>query len=532
MNNDITIDNFEETLDEDFYINNPIYKHFSIDIAPESRCGFENCSLITDKLKEMRQGWPWLYKKHVYDKVYWHDVKTLLQAKQIAFSFKFWQNPFTTDNKKIIGKEAQDEILMREIRKYEDEMMCIAEELKIFTCDFEEAPSQDADNFTLRSEGHDLYKLIEEKRKKHEILQIELGSMRRADEIKKEFKKTNNNTEDNGFLTLEEALLIPEKVWMIDQIIGKHDIGVIYGASGLGKTFITLDLIMSACTGTKFAGSFDVKDKLNVAYCAGEGKSGIPARLSAVIKKHEINPKELTNFTLVTWAPQLFLTEEKSAKEFIERWKLNGKQLDLVVIDTFHTATNGAEENSTRDMGLILQSCKMITEALNCAIILIHHSEKTGVKERGNISLRCGSDLMIQVVKEKMVCSKLKDGEHWHDIAFQLKAMKGLTSCSVDWLGKAESKKKEPENMSTVKEDKSEASAIKKVLNLFESKKGQFFTSKEIAEFLGSSSDCRFSNKILNQINDSGLCITSNETPSKPTSTRNPKTYSYREHFN
>ena len=536
MNNDNTIDNFEETFDEDFFTSNPIYTHFSIDIAPEDKCIFNSCASTKAQLKQMGQIWSDALFKHVYVVSHKAQVESLLQAKKLAFSTVLELNPFTNKTKQQIGADSQMNFLVKEIVDEDKKLSRICEQLQIYEDKLAIKPLENDPHFALRSDGYELYHSIDQKRKQKEALIMKMQGISKAEVV----KKTIEDFDDDGFFTLEEALQMPDKVWLIDQILGRHDIGMIYGASGAGKTFITLDLIMSACTGTKFAESFNVKEKLNVAYCAGEGKSGISSRLSAVVKKFKITPSELTNFTLVTWVPQLYLEEEKSVHEFISRWNRKKKNLDLLVIDTFHTATVGAEENSTKDMGKILHSCRLITEKLNCAVLLVHHSEKTGSFERGNGSLRCGNDFVLEVKKGNLICSKLKDGDKWDSIAFQLKKMEQLTNVSVDWLGKAhlpdKNKKtvietKEDVQEKTILEDKSEGAAIKKVLNLFESKKGQFFTALEIAKFLGSSNNCKFSNKILNQIKDSGLCITSKESPSKPISSSNKTTYGFRDLF-
>lgn len=523
-----TNDNLEHILSDDFFSENPTFTHFYID------ADLSDLPDTKTKLKEMGCIWSTAYKKYVAVVSYRSQVETLLNAKQIAFLLQYTSDPFVSSDKKEISIHNQIDIITEQIVKEDEKITLLAYTLKLETDEFEKEPIQGDVFYAKKHDGYELYKSIAKKKALREELYAKLDGMHKVEIVKETIEDFN----DDGFFTLEEALQMPDKVWLIDQILGRHDIGMIYGASGAGKTFITLDLIMSACTGTKFAESFDVKEKLNVAYCAGEGKSGISSRLSAVVKKFKITPSELTNFTLVTWVPQLYLEEEKSVHEFISRWNRKKKDLDLLVIDTFHTATVGAEENSTKDMGKILHSCRLLTEKLNCAVLLVHHSEKTGSSERGNGSLRCGNDFVLEVKKGNLICSKLKDGDKWESIAFQLKKMESLTSVSVEWLGKVhlpdknkktiiETKKDIQEK--TILEDKSEEAAIKKVLNLFESKKGQFFTSLEIAEFLGSSNNCKFSNKVLNQINDSGLCITSKEFPSKPISSSNRTTYAFRD---
>lgn len=537
MNNDNTIDNFEETFDEDFFTSKPIYTHFSIDIAPESRCDFENCSLTAEKLKDMRQGWSCLYKKPIYEKRHWHEVKQLLQVKQIAFSFKLEQNPFTTDNKKIIGKETQDEILMQEIRKYEDEMMCIAEKLKIFTCDFEETPSQDADNFTLRNEGHELYKLVEEKRKKHEILQIELGSMRRADEIKKETlikkmegmskvevaKSSGVSPRTHNKRSIKQLHYTPKKQWLINEILGVKDMVMIYSAPGCGKTFIALDLIGSAITGRKWANKFNVARPLNVAYCTGEGLQGIKERFDALWHKYgiDVDDENNTNFSFYDDTPQLFdLKYPANSQSFISEWLADVKQgtekpLDIIVIDTLHNATKGLNENATDNTGVAIHNCNLIAKELGCSVILVHHSTKDGTSERGSTSWRGSMDSMIEIKENSIRCSKSKHGKGWLPASFNLVEVVGTDSACVEWTEYV------PPTSSEI--EKNDTATVLKVLKFFSENKGKFYTLDQISNELGWSKS--FWGKFLKKYLDKGVYSSSAIDPSKPVYNKNQITY-------
>ncbi len=71
--------------------------------------------------------------------------------------------------------------------------------------------------------------------------------------------------------SFDELLKMPPKEWLLDQVFGAGDIGMFYGTPGCGKTFLIIDMIMSLCTGSRWANRFDIQRPLYVAYCAGEG---------------------------------------------------------------------------------------------------------------------------------------------------------------------------------------------------------------------------------------------------------------------
>jgi len=182
--------------------------------------------------------------------------------------------------------------------------------------------------------------------------------------------------------TFNNLLEMRSKEWLLDQVFGPRDIGMIYGAPGCGKTFVVIDMILNLCTGNKWADKFNVLRCLNVAYCAGEGLGGLPSRFNAAAKHYNITL--LHNFTFYALPPQLFEdSAEATIKQFCEEWKARQAKdetdtLDLLIIDTLHTATVGADENSAQQMGKALHACRWIANELGCAVILVHHTNKTG----------------------------------------------------------------------------------------------------------------------------------------------------------
>jgi hypothetical protein len=242
--------------------------------------------------------------------------------------------------------------------------------------------------------------------------------------------------------TLAQLFNRPPKPWLIDKLIGAGDLAVLYGPPGSGKTFITVDLIFTACLGQTFARRFDVARPLSVAYCAGEGISGLADRFRAAAHYYNTGPN-LPRFYFFDLVPQLFNTTGADAVErFADEWQ--GLQaagqvegLDLLVIDTLHSATAGLDENSAQHMGQVLAALKVAQKRLGCAVLLIHHSNKAGTGERGSSALRGAADCMIETSeaagKFSLTCAKLKDAEAWKPQTFDLIAVGDCESARVWW---------------------------------------------------------------------------------------------------
>lgn len=289
--------------------------------------------------------------------------------------------------------------------------------------------------------------------------------------------------------SFDDLMAMPPKTWLIDQVIGAGDIGMLYGAPGCGKTFVGINMIVSACTGWQWAARFDVARPLNVAYCAGEGISGLPARFKAALAIHSL--KTLPNFTFFKTMPQLFTGDRPGAvatiRQFVTEWKARqaagrANALDILFIDTLHTATTSADENSAQDMGQVLSACRSASNELGCAVILVHHTNKNGTAERGSSALRGAMDVMIEIrrisdvgTKAVMQCAKLKDGEQWQQQTFDLHAVTECSSACVLWDAPSDG------DSPTSKQNED----VQAIITLLSGKPGLRYTAKSVAEGIG-----------------------------------------------
>ena len=329
-------------------------------------------------------------------------------------------------------------------------------------------------------------------------------------------------------MSLDDLVSLPPKQWMIDQVIGKGDIGMIYGAPGCGKTFVVIDLIFSACLGQLFAMRFDVDRPLNVAYAAGEGISGLPSRFLAAKEFYGVD--KMPNFTFFATTPQFYMGNDSpfihSIIGFVNEWKQRqadgqARPLDILIIDTLHSATAGADENSARDMGIVLKLAKDAATELGCAVLLVHHTNKNGTAERGSSALRGAMDTMIEIrrisdtgAKAVMSCAKLKDGEAWKDQTFDL--VESGDSVRVWW--DLPSNSAEGGN----KKQDSDADAI---VSLLKAGPGQRYTANSIAEAIGMGDSKQIFKLLPLAMKAEGGIKAGLKNPNKDSSPHNPMMY-------
>src|SRR5439155_16938747 len=85
----------------------------------------------------------------------------------------------------------------------------------------------------------------------------------------------------------------------------------------------------------------------------------------------------------------------------------------LVVFDTLARCIPGGDENSAEDLGRATASCDVIRRATGAAMLLVHHTGKDGLQERGSSALRGAADTMLSLKGDDGVltleCTKQRD---------------------------------------------------------------------------------------------------------------------------
>lgn len=202
----------------------------------------------------------------------------------------------------------------------------------------------------------------------------------------------------------------PPPQWIIDQILPRADLGVLFGESGAGKTFLELDMALSLARGVPWNG-FEL-EQTAVAYICAEGAGGMRNRLQAYCAFHNCSLEGVPLF-ISPDQPNLLEAEQAAA---IARAIIAFGGAGVTFIDTLAQVMPGADENSAEDMGLAISHCRKISKATNSLVMLTHHAGKDLTKgARGWSGLRAAADCEIEVSRNEagrfVRISKQKDGE-------------------------------------------------------------------------------------------------------------------------
>ena len=212
-----------------------------------------------------------------------------------------------------------------------------------------------------------------------------------------------------AFQQAAQYLLRKPILWAIKRVLPLAEIGVIYGESGAGKSFFTLDLVMSVVTGQPWRGH-KVR-QCNVAYICAEGAGGFAVRLRAYADHHG---QALSGLPLHILGEAPNFLEKADIKDLLGALRALGK-IDIVVVDTLAQVTPGANENSGEDMGRALSHCKAIHKVIGAMVILVAHAGKDASRGiRGWSGIKGALDVEFLVERADDVRSatitKMKDG--------------------------------------------------------------------------------------------------------------------------
>jgi hypothetical protein len=231
--------------------------------------------------------------------------------------------------------------------------------------------------------------------------------------------------------------------WLIKGVLPHAQLGVLFGESGSGKSFLAFDMCAALSMGQDWNGH-KVPRAIRVLYVVAEGVGGFNLRMQAYCHQYAIPPSELNINIISDVTPNLI--DPASVKALVADIKAAGAY-DLIVMDTFAQVTPGANENAGEDIGRALGHCKHIGKAAGGALVLlVHHSGKDASKgARGWSGLRAAADVELEVTRfDNNRCvevTKLKDGRDGAQFGFKLLDVvlgadedgDDITSCIVEY---------------------------------------------------------------------------------------------------
>lgn len=232
---------------------------------------------------------------------------------------------------------------------------------------------------------------------------------------------------------------MPPPKWIFKNLLQQNSVVMFYGPSGIGKTFVALEMMFSIVCMHK--GVFKPEANGPVVYVAAEGVYGLGSRVRAWEESRGVN---LSNFGQALFMGEAVqLVNEKERHNFMKCVSeyLGDQRPTLVILDTLSKCAAGLEENSAKDMGLFAKGLDDISRTFDTTVMAIHHSTKSRPDtERGSGALYGAVDTVLMASQTnnsiQLTCRKQKNGEAALPIRMTLKRTGGscvIAAATNDW---------------------------------------------------------------------------------------------------
>ena len=227
---------------------------------------------------------------------------------------------------------------------------------------------------------------------------------------------------------------LPALAWRVRGVLPAEGLAGLYGPSASGKSCLALDAACANASGQRW---FECRvEAAPVVYACLEGEAGIKLRAQA----WEAHTGRALPDGLHMVLQPFKLTEPQDVQDLAAVMPAGA----VVFIDTLNRAAPTADENSSRDMGEILEAAKHLQSLVGGLVVLVHHTGKDATKGlRGHSSLFAALDAAVEVSRDgerrEWRVAKSKDGQDGEAHPFKLKIEtlgldehgEAVTSCVV-----------------------------------------------------------------------------------------------------
>lgn len=208
-----------------------------------------------------------------------------------------------------------------------------------------------------------------------------------------------------------EAPVLPS---LVDGLLAQTEQVMLAGGAGEGKTTLAVGLAASVAADRPFLGR-RIADPGPVVYVPLEGRAAAVSRLLAWKALHRI-PQTLA-IGVHFYAGDLQLDSASALGRLVAAAKPIRPR--LVVIDTLSRASAGLDENSP-EMNRAIAGLDRLRAALGCAVLVLHHTGKSGATERGHSVIRGAIDaLWLMSLADDVItisCAKARNAEPFDPI--------------------------------------------------------------------------------------------------------------------
>lgn len=209
---------------------------------------------------------------------------------------------------------------------------------------------------------------------------------------------------------------------VVDGLLPRTGLGVLYGESGSAKTFNAVDMACHVAAACAWRG-LEVEQG-PVIYIAAESPKSVERRIWAWKKHHGV---EKLPVLVVQSSVDMLNGDAAALVDLVKGVKAEHGRVAMVVVDTLARAMTG-NENAPDDMGRFVAACGAIREAGETMVLVVHHSGKDAAKgARGHSCLRAATDVELEVTNSEaggcIAVTKSRDDAGGRTFGFKLQTV-------------------------------------------------------------------------------------------------------------
>jgi hypothetical protein len=229
-------------------------------------------------------------------------------------------------------------------------------------------------------------------------------------------------------LTRSALRQLPKPEPLIDNVLDQGTVALLYGKWGSYKSFIALDWAASVATGRAWQGRST--EQRRVLYIAAEGAFGLSGRMDAWEQGWRTT---IHDGALDTLPRPVNLTNAAEVRNLAALIDWNG--YSFIVFDTLARCMVGADENSAKDCGEVVDALHRLREHTpnsRGVVTGVHHTGKDGKTFRGSSVFEAGADTVYSTTLDGAAVilerEKRKDGPQVDSHRLQLDLIDGTES--------------------------------------------------------------------------------------------------------
>jgi AAA domain len=229
-----------------------------------------------------------------------------------------------------------------------------------------------------------------------------------------------------GFRLYRDLEVSVSKIWLVQGMLGAGEASAFYGKPGDGKSVLVEDMALHIAAG-KYWHQRKVKGGA-VIYVALERRALVERRAIAFRQRHGIADLP---FAIVGGVHDFreVRTADHIAGLVHQVEDMTGHNAVLLVIDTLSRALCGGDENSSKDIGALVNATSRLQIETKAHVLWIHHMPHDSASERlrGHGALLGALDTTVHIVKtadgtRTATVVKANDSQEGERVAFTLES--------------------------------------------------------------------------------------------------------------